>query len=390
MARTKATLPEGFRVVNHITIAALVCVFPRGAVESALAHCGRASRRRRELPADVAVYLVIAMGLFRYYPAPEVLRCLVDGLRAIDGEKGLGIPNPSAISLARARLGTEPFDELRRTHVRALADPQAKRGWFRGMRLMAVDGATLGMPNERANREEFGARATGDGAPAFPGARLVTLTEVGTYAMLAWQFGPRDTPDARLVEGLLPDLSKGTLVLADYRFLGSPLWGRAAASGADLLWRVEDETECPVLEGYPDGSYRSVLRAIDFSHRKDQGDLSVRVIEYEPRGVHIPRRLVTTLSPAQAPAAELAALYHGYRETGAPTGEVTAGLLTPGPGASTILRSKTPDLVRQEIHGLMLAHYAIRASARGFGLMKDDDPASATRAVRVLRRRTRN
>lgn len=390
MARTKATLPEGFRIVNRMTIAALVCVFPRGAVRSALARCGRASRRRRELPADVAVHLEIALGLFRGYPVPEVLRCLVDGLRAIHGEEGLGLPNPAAISQARARLGPEPLDELRRTHVKALADPQAKRGWFRGMRLVAIDGATLGMPGERANREEFGARATGDGVPAFPEARLVTLTEVGTYAMLAWQFGPRDTPDARLAEGLLPDLSKGMLVLADHRRLGSPLWGRAAASGADLLWRVEDDDECPALEGYPDGSCRSVLRDSGCGHRKGQGDLPVRIIEYAPRGVHLPRRLATTLSPAQAPAAELAALYHGYRETEGATSEVTAGLLTPGPGAGTILRSKAPDLVRQEVCGLMLAHYAIRASAQGSGPMGDEDPAAATRTVRVLRHRTRN
>ena len=137
----------------------------------------------------------------------------------------------------------------------------------------------------------------------------------------------------------------------------SPLWRRAAGTGADLLWRMKANLHLPVLERFDDGSYRSVLRGSGQDRRRSRGECPVRVVEYrldDPSDA-VYRLATTLLDPAAAPAAEVAALYH-ERWVETAYDEVKTHIL--GPGA--ILRSKTPDLVLQEVHGLMLAHYAVR------------------------------
>ena len=146
----------------------------------------------------------------------------------------------------------------------------------------------------------------------------------------------------------------------------------------------------PVLERFDDGSYRSVLRGSGLDRRRSQGECPVRVVEYRLDGTSdaVYRLATTLLDPAGAPAAELAALYHERWEVETAYDEVKTHIL--GPGA--ILRSKTPELVRQEVHGLMLAHYAVRRLIHEAARKVDEDPdrLSFIHAVRVVRRRVEN
>ena len=177
---------------------------------------------------------------------------------------------------------------------------------------------------------------------------------------------------------------------ADRGYCGFPLWRRAAGTGADLLWRMKANLRLPVLERFDDGSYRSVLRGSGQDRRRSRGECPVRVVEYrldDPSDV-VYRLATTLLDPAAAPAAEVAALYHERWEVETAYDEVKTHIL--GPGA--ILRSKTPDLVLQEVHGLMLAHYAVRRLIHEAARKVDEDPdrLSFVHAVRVVRRRVEN
>ena len=185
MARTQAAFPGGLRLSDYLGVGVIAQVFPLRSVEAALEACGVRSARRRDLPLEAMVYYVIAMGLFRQVSTREVLRCLADGLRLVAPGVPVRISGKSSISRARSRLGTAPFQELRRERVSALAEPGDPGAWHRGLRVAALDGTTLDLPDEKRNRETFGLPGASRGEAAFPKARLSMLLETGTRAALA-------------------------------------------------------------------------------------------------------------------------------------------------------------------------------------------------------------
>ena len=390
MSRTEAVLPGGLRLSDYLSIGVIAQVYPMAAVREAVACCGRGSRRRRDLPAEVMMYYVVALGLFRSVSAREVLRCLLEGLRWVSSDTVLRVAGKSSISRARRRLGAAPLEALGAARVGPLADPATRGAWYRGWRLVAFDGSTLNVPDEAANRQAFGAPGASRGRAAFPQVRLTTLLEVGTRAAFGWRAGAYEESEGAQAEALLPRLSAGMLVLADRGYCGFPLWRRATETGADLLWRLPAHLRLPLLERFADGSYRSVLRGSGRDRRRSQGACPVRVVEYTLAGADSPLyRLATTLlDPAAAPASEIAALYHERWEVETAYDEVKTHIL--GPGA--LLRSKTPELVLQEVHGLMLAHYAVRWLIHEAARKVDEDPdrLSFVHAVRVIRRRVEN
>ena len=389
MARTAAAFAGGTRLSDYLSVSVIARAYPREAVRAALRSLGRESRRRRDLPAEVMVYYVIAMALFRTVSAREVLRCLVDGLRWISPDLPVRVSGKSSISRARTRLGAAPFLALRDSCVAPLARPGTPGAWYRGLRLVAFDGSSLNLPDEARNREAFGLPGSSRGSAAFPQARVTAMVELGTHAAFAWHAGPLAESEAEQAERLLGHLSSGMLVLADRCYAGFPLWSRAAATGADLLWRFKGNMKFPVAEALDDGSWRSVIRGSGRDRRRSRGELPVRIVAYRIEGGDETTMLATTLLDHRAaPAAELAALYHERWEIETAYDEVKTHIL--GPGAA--LRSKTPDLVFQEIDGLMLAHYAVRRLIREAAEKAGEDPdrLSFVHAVRVMRRRIIN
>ena len=389
MARTPASLPGGARVSDYLSVSVIARVYPRKAVRAALQSCGRDSVRRRDLPAEVMMYYVIVMALFRSVSAREVLRCLVDGLRWVEPELPVRVSGKSSLSRARTRLGSAPFEALREACVAPLAEAGTRGAWYRGLRLVAFDGSSLNVADEENNREFFGLPGSSRGSSAFPQARVTAMVEVGTRAAFAWHAGPLAESEAEQAERLLAHLSPGMLVLADRYYCGFPLWSRAVATGAELLWRVKSNMRFPVVEALDDGSWRSVLRGSGRDRRRSRGECPVRVISYRLDGSDETYVLATTLcDPVTTPAAELAALYHERWEIETAYDEVKTHIL--GPGAT--LRSKTPELVCQEIDGLMLAHHAVRRLIHEAASKVGEDPdrLSFIHAVRVVRRRIIN
>src|SRR5437764_811867 len=195
--------------------------------------------------------------------------------------------------------------------------------------------------------------------------------------------------ETTLAHDVLPALRPGMLRLADRQFFGHALWREAAATGADLPWRVKRDLRLPREARLADGSYLSTIYPGEKDRRHRTAGVRVRVVEYRLEGVAEAEplyRLVTTiLDPAAAPATELAALYHERWELEGALAELKTRLRS----ARMVLRSKTPALVRQEFWGLLLAHFAVRGLMHEAALRADEDPdrLSFLHAVRVVRRK---
>ena len=350
----------------------------------------KASQRERDLPAHVVVYYAIALGLYMQSSYREVLRCLLEGVQwLLDPAVTLKVAGNSGISQARTRLGWEPLQQLHDAVVKPIAVAATKGAWYRGLRLVSVDGSTMEVADETANDQAFGRPGASRGESAFPQLRFVSLVENGTHVLFGTQQGPYAVGEVTLAKAVVGALRKGMLCLADRNFFGFPLWVQARSTGADLLWRIKAKANLPGERALPDGSYLSTFYASDQERRHQRNGQAVRVIEYRLHDVSdaepIYRLVTTLLDPAQAPAAELAALYHERWEIETALAELKTHLR----GAKLVLRSKTPDLVRQEFYGLMMAHFAVRGLMHEAALKADIDPdqLSFLHAVRVVRRK---
>lgn len=390
MARTTAALPAGTRLTDYISLGVLTKTFPRDRIDEVLTKTGRRSQRQRELPAHVVVYYVIALALYMQVSYREVLRCLLEGLQWLVGpHTRLKVTGKSGISQARTRVGWVPLRELHAQLVGPIAGPTTRGAWYRHWRVVTLDGTTFDVADTPANAQTFGRPGASRGTSAYPQLRLVSLVENGTHVLFGATVGAYGDSETTLARPTLAALRPGMLCLADRLFFSGALWRVAQATGADLAWRVKVNLRLPREQRLPDGSYLSTVYPSPGDRRQRTNGIVVRVIDYVLDGMPgaEPRyRLITTiLDPARAPAPELAALYHERWEIETAFDELKTHLR----GAKVVLRSKTPDLVRQECYGFLLAHFAIRGLMHEAALTADTDPdrVSFLHAVRVIRRK---
>jgi Insertion element 4 transposase N-terminal len=401
------------RLSDWISLGVLASWVPRDAVDEAIEATGKTAKRKGgKLPPHVMVYFVMALALFAEEDYEEVWARLTETL----AEWGCWDPaqaevTTGGIAQARQRLGHEPLEETF-AQVAVPAATEDTPGAFLGAwRKMSIDGLEWDVPDTAANAAAFGYPGTGkDGAPAaFPKARAVTLGECASHAPVLAAIGPctsKGSGEQSLARTLYPRLEPGWLVIADRNFYNWEDWCAAADTGAALLWRVKSDLILDPLEFFPDGSYQSVLvnpkvkgkvrDKIRAAARAGE-DLDpqqaryVRVIEYEvpDREGHgkdeVIALITTILDFREAPARVLAGAYHERWEH--ETGNRQLKTYLRGPGK--ILRSQSPDMVKQEIWGYLLTHYAISAltctAATNAGI--DPDRVKFKRAVRIIRRR---
>jgi hypothetical protein len=385
MARTAKRITNGLRIAEALSVGVLGRAYPRSEVRAILRETEKESVRQRDLPMEVMVYYVIGLGLFLPAAYEEVLRCLVEGLGWLDGVEPVRVAGKSAIAQARRRLGSAPLEALyARCGPRAAADGAGT--FFAGYRLVSVDGSTLAVPDTPENQAGLGRAGASRGRAAFPALRFAALVETGTHLIFAAEMGRYSTHELKLAQRLLPRLDGSMLLLADRIYANYPFLREVASGGSQFLVRARDNAVLPVEERLSDGSYRSHLYASTKARRHQRRGLAVRVIEYRVEPGKTGFRLVTTLlDPSTAPAPALAALYPQRWEHEGVYDEFKTHLR----GAQIVLRSKTPDLVRQEFFGLCLAHYAVRSlmlEAADHDTL-DPDQLSFTHAVRVVRRK---
>jgi hypothetical protein len=390
LARTVAELPPGARITDYISLGVISKTFPASAIGAVLARTGKASLRRRDLPAQVVVYYVIALALYMQSSYREVLRCLLEGVQWLrDPSAGVRVAGKSGISQARTRLGWEPLRQLHDELVKPIAVRSTRGAWYRSWLLVSLDGSTFDVADEKVNEDAFSRPGASRGASAYPQIRFVSLVENGTHVLFGSQMDSYRTGEIALAKAVLPRLRKGMLCLADRNFFGFELWQLARGTGADLLWRMKKNMRMACEKRLPDGSYLSHVYPSERDWRHQTNGIVLRVIDYRLEGIEgaepIYRLASTILDPGKAPAGELAALYHERWEIETAFDELKTHLR----GAQIVLRSKTPDLVRQEFYGLMMVHFAIRGLMHEAALKADEDPdrLSFLHAVRVVRRK---
>jgi hypothetical protein len=389
MAGIPAGLSAGVRLSDHISLGVIARAVPSDRVRQILAETGRASERERDLPAQVMVYYAIALALYMGASTREVLRCLLEGLRWLWGAEAAKVAGKSGISQARSRLGEAPLRRLYEELVQPIATRATQGAWYRDRRLVSLDGSCLDVADTADNRVAFGGPGASRGESAFPQLRFVALVENGTHVLFGARLGRFADGETTLARAVLAALRSGMLCLADRQFFGYALWQAAASTGADLLWRGKHNLRLPREAVLADGSYRTTIYPSDNDRRHRAGGIRVRVVEYRLEGAAeaepLYRLLTTLLDPMQAPAAELAALYHERWEIEGALAELKTQLR----GARVVLRSKTPGLVRQEVWGLLLAHFAVRGLMHEAALKAEEDPdrLSFLHAVHVVRRK---
>jgi hypothetical protein len=380
----------------------------RELVDEVLAETGRAEQRKRLLPARAVVYFVLALALFYGDSYEEVMRKLVQGLSfAAIWKKEWHVPTASALAQARERLGSEPLRELFERAAVPCAQRSTAGAWLAGRRLMAIDGVELECADTPANAARFGyVSAKGGGHGPYPQVLAVALAECGTRAVTAVETGNAEDDEHPLALALARrpgNLEPGMLVTADRGLYSYDLATAVTAAGADFAIRVSAKLDLPVLEWLPDGSYRSYIaepqakaRARHRNRTKprlppvqltDLPGLHIRVIDYDVpgRGKGELFTVVTSvLDYQELPAPDLAAAYHQRWEI-----ELTFGELeTRQRGPAAVLRSRSPDLVLQELYGLLITHYAIRKLMTEAADQAELDPdrLSFTRALNIVRR----
>ena len=388
MARTVASLPAGSRITDYISLGVIAKFFPVQRIESILKETGKASVRKRDLPAHVVLYYVIALALYMRASYREVLRCLLEGLQwLLDPSPTLKVAGKSGISQARTRLGSEPVKKLYQTVVTPMATEQTQGAWYRGWRLVSLDGSTLDVADTAENEAAFGRPAASRGSSAYPQIRFVALLESGTHVLTGAQMAGCRTDETALAKQVIPRLQKGMLCLADRYYLGYELWRKAEHRRGPALASQEERPS-----GHRETFARRVLSEPDLSVHRRSGPSAEGYgspVEYRLEGIPGAEplyRLVTTiLDHRPAPAKELAALYQERWEIETTLDELKTHLR----GARIVLRSKTPDLVRQEFYGLLLAHFAIRGLMHEAALQAKEDPdrLSFVHAVHVVQRR---
>ena len=367
----------------------LTRVFPPDVVDEVIAEAGRTQQRHRALPARVMAYFAIGMGLYGEGSYEDVLAQLTDGLAWASGwREQYRWPGKSAIFQARERLGFEPVRALFQRVARPLAVADTAGAFLAGRRLVAIDGTTLDVADTPANDEFFGRPGVNKGErSAFPQARVVALAECGTHAIFDAEIGPYSMSELALSRALVDRLAPGMVLLADRGFTGFELWQRAAATGAELLWRAKANVSPRQVELLEDGSWLGEMRTNNA--RLNREAIVVRVVDYsinDGRGNEAgPFRLFTTLlDPSEVSAVELATAYGQRWEIESTFDE----LKTHQRGSKVVLRSKSPALVQQEIWGHLCCHYAIRTlmfEAAQHATV-DPDRVSFVAALRITRR----
>ena len=350
---------------SQVSLEALARVLPEATVAEVLKECNATERRTRKLSAAFVMLLCVAMNLYTndcishvFFRLVSRLRWLVDDPAALRVSKG-------ALCQARYRLGARPLVALfKGVCTTPLADPETDpEAFLFGLRLMALDGTVLDLPDTPDNVRAFGKRHCPRGTSAWPQARVVALSECATHAIVDAGVWPQDFDERAAGLRLLRGVEEGVLLLWDRGFHGFDMVRAALARGSELLGRLPSTVKPEVRETLADGTQLVYLRPSEYGRRAQGERILVRLIRYtldDPNrpGHRVEHRLITSLvDPHHAGAEELVVAYHARWEFESTVDEMKSHQRTP----QEPLRSKKPVGVIQEIYGLLIAHYMVRA-----------------------------
>jgi transposase IS4-like protein/DDE family transposase len=369
-------------------LAGLEQVIPAEAVRQALQATGRTNQRRCKLTHEVVCWVVLAMGLLTDLPIRQVFK---HARRLRVGEE---TPNRSSLCVARQRLGIAPLRHLFERIVRPLARPETPGSFYRGLRLMGIDGVVFDVPDSDANAAAFSRPSAGSrGDGAFPQVRKLSLVELGTHVEVAFVVRSSCHGEQSMIAGLFRHLTSEMLLLWDRGFFSYGLWQEVTARGVKILARVTGRLILEPIRNLADGSYLAKIYRTPDDRRKDRGGIVVRVIRYtldDPQrvGHGEVHTLITNLFDENLyTAKELIILYHERWEQELVFDEQKTHQDPRRPTKPAHLRSETPAGVIQEIYAVSLGHFVIRSlmfeAAESVGL--DPDRLSFLGCFQILK-----
>lgn len=325
-------------------------------IEQALLATGTATLRRRRLPADQVVWLVVGIGLFRD-------RSIEDVVDALD----IALPGPqasvakSAIPPARARVGDSPLKWLFEQTSRAWSHASADHDRWRGLALYGLDGSSLRTPDTATNRAEFGGWIAGKGDSSNPIIRVVVLMALRSHLLAAARFGPYGaTSELAFAREMIQDIPTASLTILDALYLSSAfLLELERSPQRHWLVKAKSNSKMRVVERYGDGDALVEMHTTDEARAQDPSlprTWRARAIDYRRPGFPLHTLLTSLRDPRTYPADELRALYHERWEIELAYDEIKTEMLH----AEVTLRSKSPTAVRQELWGILIGFNLVR------------------------------
>jgi len=363
-------------------------VYPAELIHHCVQHSPKRQQKRRRLRHFTALsvlWFLLAMVLWSRLAQERVWDKLTHWLQDRYPDQPEDPAGASALSYQRAALGVEPLQWLFEQGTHLLCTPETAGAFYRGYRLMALDGSLFNVADTQANAAAFGRSCNQYGKGAYPQARAVMLTECGSHATVGLHLGDYDEAELHGAYALLPRLQRGMLLMHDANFFGGAYLEALNATGVRALFALPSTVALERVRNLPDGSYLARLKPQRRAIYPMKQPLWLRIIEYQVTDErlgepgHVYRIGTTWLNPRTAPAKELLALYHERWEIEIVVDEIKTHLRV----QQKVLRSHTPEGVRQELYALFVVHYAIRALMYCSALQADLDPdrLSFTEAV---------
>jgi hypothetical protein len=373
----------GGGLADQAAVGVLTRTFPVELVDRIIDQYWVREQRARALPARLVFYFTLVLCLFPRESYRSAMKILMSVFGR--GARGYRVPTTGSIGDARRRLGSGPMETAVRAVMAPRARPETRGAWYRDWLLTAVDGSTFTVPDTEDNEREFGRPGSGrgEGKTAYPQVQAACLVELGTHAVFDARMDGYAAAETMLIEEMFGSLRPGMLVLADRHIYSFDRWEKAVATGADLLWRVSANLILRPVEHLPDGSY---IAEVIPPKKRGRTSFRLRVVEYRLPWSDEWFRLVTTIGdPVQAPAEELAVLYHERWDVEGFLKQIKSVQLN----HEKIFRSKSPDGVRQEFWAHLGVHYAtmcVQVDAADHAKL-DPDRISHKNTVRIIRSR---
>ncbi len=404
MARTKKTF-GALRPSDLVAVASLVKIIPIATIRAVMTACSKKTIRKRKLTVEFLIYYVVFLSIFSSHSTSEVLKYILNAMSDVLPDDAPGSACEAAISQGRTRLGDKVMHLLFKAICRPLADADKQEPWafYKGHRLVAIDGSEIDLQDEEAIRAEY--HVSNDGGKnkhPCPKLRFAGLMEIGSRAIIDVEIAQpldkngkkkkicaKDDAEVNLAAALLDRLTAGMLILGDRLYPCCCYLQKIIIAGSNFLVRAREGMSLTPISYFKDGAYLAKLTSRPTSER-DGCEMTVRVIDYQifdkDRNVVGTGRLITSLLDAELyPAHELVVLYHERWEIEIGYDELKTHILG---GSMAELRSKTPALARQEFWGWLLAHYVVRKTIHEAAEMsaRDPDSISFTGTIEIIRR----
>ena len=382
-------ISEGHTTGPLDRLAGLCQIIPLEVIEQALLESGRSGQKTCTLSHRTMLWVVLGMGLLTHLPIRQVYKYT---RRMLGGQK---TPSRSNLCEGRQRLGVEPVRAVFEKVVRPLATPETPGAFYKGLRLMAIDGTVQDTPDTEANAARFERSSGGRGEGAFPQLRKVSLVELGTHIEVALVIGGWQDSEQKLAERLWDQIPADALLMEDRGFFRYERWKTRDAKGVKLLVRIKGNMVLQPIRRLSDGSFEAKIYPSSYARSRDRNGVRVRIIEYtidDPLrpGHGKPHRLMTNLFDAELyPARELACRYHERWEEELVFDEQKTHLDPRRAGKPAHFRSQTPAGVEQEVYALSLGHFVVRAMMLAAAQTEDldVDRLSFTGCLRILQAR---